>query len=129
MADGLQLVAQHVTEELVVAVDAVPQRDDEQRRVVEPTKDRRRLRVAGHRRARARFQLVEYRRAQQEPAYVGRLMDQDLLDQVVAHDAGAPRELGEQAIRIGRTTQRDRRHLHPGHPAVDAIGEKSRRAG
>ena len=52
---------------------------------------------------------------------------QHLLDEEVAHDPEAARELREEPLRIELAPERDRRHLHARHPSVGAISECTHR--
>ena len=120
----LEPVPQQVAEELVIAVPVpfVVEGDDEQ---VGALDGRQRL-LAGAGRgledgiAEWPAQAVEDGGAQQEGPDLGRLPLQDLLEQVVQHEAVAAGERADEPGRVGDPLDGDGRHLQAGDPALGA---------
>ena len=115
-------LAQQVAEEVVVAIPVTlaVERNDEQVRALEMLQRllARRGGVQGHGIAQGSAQPIEDRRAEQELADSRRLTPKDLLDEIVEHEAVAPRERPDECGGILVSPQGDGRELKAGDPAL-----------
>ena len=117
-------LAQQVAKEVVVAIPVTlaVERNDEQVRALEMLQRllARRGGVQGHGIAQGSAQPIEDRRAEQELADGRRLTPKDLLDEIVEHEAVAPRERPDECGGILVSPQGDGRELKAGDPALRA---------
>ena len=99
-------------------------REDERARVLELEQDPLRSGGSEEPIGQRSVHALEDRRSQHELADRLGLALQDLGEQVVGHGPLAARELGDEALRVGTTGQRERRQPEPGGPSLGARRER-----
>ena len=120
-----QLAAQHLSEEMVVAVPlpGVIEWHDEEILSLQDFDDLRRVGRSDHRVAQRRAEPVEDGRPGQELPGLLRLTAEYLLGQEVDDEAVVAGELADEGARRGMTAQRERREIYPGRPSLGPFDE------
>ena len=118
----VQVTAEHLGEEMVVAIPAAlfVERDEEQVGLLGVLQQGLSVVLTRHGVAQLRAQVIQQAGVQQEALHSLRLGRQDLLGQVVQHEAVAPGEGGDEGGGVGMPAHGQGGELQPGGPALGA---------
>ena len=125
----LQAGAEQIGEQMVVAPPAAHliQRHQEQARLLDVVQHRLATGPAGDRITQLPRQPLQHRGLQQERTHLPRLAVQDLISQVVQHEAVAAAERRDKPGRIRMPPQRQRGQLQPRRPPLGAGRQRHHR--